>query len=415
VIPVPGRLAHGAPAAAALAVLLAAGGFVASPNPGKLVDEAARSMQKARETGDPTWYLHARAAVEQALAVDPSDYGALRARAWVLLGLHEFADARAAAERALAIEPNDFMNWANLTDALVELGDYPRAIDAADRLAELRPGVVAYTRVAGLQALRGDRASAIATLELAVAAAEQGTPEGLAWTLVHLGHEHLALGDADAAARAYERALAVVPDYHLALTGLGRARAAQGRLAEAITLTARAAERVPSPALYGTLGDLHDAAGDPAEAERHWDLVPVMERLAAARGATYGREVALFLADHDREPAEALRLARIEAARRDDVYTDDVLAWALAKNGRPVQAIRAAHRAFRLGTEDAAFHYHAGMIAKALGRSRSAARHLRRALALDPAFDVRQGPIARAALDALEGQRLARADHRDVR
>src|SRR5262249_17415332 len=178
---------------------------------------------------------------------------------------------------------------------------------------------------------------------------------------------------------------------------------------------ARAAEPVPSPALYGTLGDLHDAAGDPAEAERHWDLVPVMERLAAARGATYGREVALFLADHDREPAEALRLARIEAGRRDDVYTDDVLAWALAKNDRPVQAMRAAHRALRLGTEDAAFHYHAGMIAQALGRSRSAARHLGRALALDPAFDVRQGPIARAALDALEGQRLARADHRDVR
>src|SRR5262249_6044965 len=137
VIPMPGRLAHGAPAAAALAVLLAAGGFVASPDPGKLVDEAARSMQKARETGDPTWYVHASGAVERALAIDPSDYGALRARAWVLLGMHEFGEARAAAERALAIEPNDFMNWANLTDALVELGDYPQAIDAADRLAEL--------------------------------------------------------------------------------------------------------------------------------------------------------------------------------------------------------------------------------------------------------------------------------------
>src|SRR5262249_6118082 len=188
-----------------------------------------------------------------------------------------------------------------------------------------------------------------------------------------------------------------------------------GRLADAITFTARAAERVPVPALYGTLGDLHAAAGDLAEAERQWDLVRVMERLAAAQGATYGREVALFLADHGREPAAAVRLARVEAAGRDDVYTDDVLAWALAKNDRPVEAMRAAHRALRLGTEEAAFHYHAGMIARALGRPRSAVRHLRRALALDPAFDVRQGPTARATLDALESPPLARADRRDAR
>ena len=403
------------PVAVGLLILLAGGNLPASPTPSSLVEEASRSMQKARETGDPTWYVHARAAVDQALAMDASDYGALRANAWVLLGLHEFADARAAAEQALALEPDDFMNWANLTDALVELGDYPRAVDAADRLAGLHPGVVAYTRVAGLQALLGNRAEGIATLGQAVAAAEQGAPEGLAWTLVHLGHEHLALGDAAAASRAYERALAVFPDYHLALAGLARARAAEGRLSEAIALTARAAERVPTPAIYGALGDLHEAAGDAAEAERNWDLVRVMERLASAQGTTYGREVALFLADHDRDPAEALRLARTEAGRRDDVYTDDVLAWALAKNDRPAEAMRAAHRALRLGTEEAAFQYHAGMIARALGRPRAAERHLRRALALNPAFDVRQGPTARATLDALENPRLARADGREAR
>ena len=97
------------------------------------------------------------------------------------------------------------------------------------------------------------------------------------------------------------------------------------------------------------------------------------------------------------------------------MYTDDVLAWALAKNDRPAEAMRAAHRALRLGTEEAAFHYHAGMIARALGRQRVAERHLRRALALNPAFDVRQGPTARATLDTLENPRLARADERGAR
>ena len=140
------------PVAVGLLILLTGGNLPASPTPSSLIEEASRSMQKARETGDPTWYVHARAAVDQALAMDASDYGALRAKAWVLLGMHEFADARTAAEQALALQPDDFMNWANLTDALVELGEYPRAVAAADRLAGLHPGVVAYTRVAGLQA-----------------------------------------------------------------------------------------------------------------------------------------------------------------------------------------------------------------------------------------------------------------------
>ena len=384
----------------------------------ELVEAATRAMRSARETGDPTWYGHARASVDRALELDPTDFAALRTKCWVLLGQHEFREARALAEEALAREPDDWASWANLTDALVELGEYDRAVDAADRLATLRPGVPAYTRVAGLQALLGDRATAIATLEVAVAAAEHAEPETLAWTLVHLGHEHLALGDLPAAASAYERALAAFPGYHLALVGLARARAAQGRIAEAIELASRAADRVPTPAIYGLLGDLQAAAGNAAESERQFELVRVMERLAAAQGTSYGREVALFLADHDRDLADALRLARDDAARRGDVYGDDVLAWALYKNGRAAEAKRASTRALRLATEDAVFHYHAGIIARALGQPRAAARHLGRALALDPAFDVRQAPMARAALDAVRRSpdtRLALALESDSR
>jgi tetratricopeptide (TPR) repeat protein len=380
----------------------------AVPEVARLVEAASQAMRRARETGDPTWYGHARAAVDRARLLDPPDFAALRTQAWVLLGLHEFTAARTVAEEALARDPADWPSWANLTDALVELGDYARAADAADRLAELRPGVAAWTRVAGLQGLLGDRRAAIATLELAATAAAAAEPETLAWTLVHLGHEQRGLGRHEDAADSSERALAAFPDYHLALLGLARARAAQGGLDQAIALAARAFERVPAPETAGLLGDLYDAAGARSEAEQHWELVRVMERLAAAQGTSYGREVALFLADHDRELPDALRLARADVAARPDVYGFDVLAWTLHKNARHAEAKRAASRALRLGTESAAFHYHAGMIARALHRPRAAARHLARALALDPAFDVRQAPAARAALDALGDTRLAR-------
>ncbi len=395
--------------------MLGAGGVGAAPDVARtpadtLVARATGCMQQARETGDPSWYDRAGAAVDEALRLEPSHYAAGRAQAWVLLGQHRFAAARVAAEQARDRAPDDFWNWANLTDACVELGDYACAEDAADRLMALRPGVVAYTRIAGLQALFGDRRAAIETLTIAErsAAADTRHPETSAWVLVHLGHEHLALGDVAAATRAYDDALVTLPDYHLALAGLARARAASGRIDEAIALYERVVERVPSITASAALGDLYAATGDTRRAEQQYALAVAMQHLAVVQQGTYGREMALFLADHDRDPAGAVRLARAEAAWRDDVYTADALAWALHKAGRSREAMRAAHRALRLGTEDAAFHHHAGLIALALGHPRPAARHLRRALALNPAFDVRQAAVARATLAEIDGDRMVR-------
>jgi len=97
-----------------------------------------------------------------------------------------------------------------------------------------------------------------------------------------------------------------------------------------------------------------------------------------------------------------LRLAEQEAAVRDDIYTDDTLAWACYKNGRLARAKRAASRAQRLGTEDALLDYHAGVIAAALGRPGAGRRHLRHALALNPHFDLHEVPRAKALLAELD-------------
>ena len=184
-------------------------GTVATPD--DYVELASAFMRKSRESGDPGYYARASAALDRALALDPNDYPALRVRAWVLLGRHDFRGALATAERAREVEPGDWWNYGTLADAEIELGDYDRAADAAQRMVDLRPGLPAYTRVAFLRALFGDRAGAIDILGLAVAAGSRQDPETLAWTLVHLGHEHFALGNFEAAAAAYTRALAVFP------------------------------------------------------------------------------------------------------------------------------------------------------------------------------------------------------------
>ena len=374
----------------------------AAATPDDYVALASAFMRKSRESSDPGYYGRANAAVERALALDPNDYGALRTAPWVLLGLHDFQGALAAAERARAVEPEDWWNYGTLADARVELGDYAHALQAAQRMVDLRPGLPSYARAAFLRALFGDRAGAIELLRLAVAAGSAREPEGRAWALVHLGHEYFATGDLAAAGRAYARALDVFPEYYLALSGLGRVRAAEGQLAAAGDLYCRAVARVPAPDLIAALGDVYAAAGDADEAERQYALVEYVGKVAEAVGTTYGRQLALFYADHDRRLPDALRLAEQEATMRGDIYTDDALAWALYKNGRPAPAARAAHRALRLGTEDALLEYHAGLIAAAAHHPRRAARHLRRALGLNPYFDLRQAPIARARLAALD-------------
>ncbi len=383
-------LAAAAPTAADRAITTAERRVERSASAEALVELAAAFMRKAREVGDPSYYDRAAAALARALVVEPGHYGALRARAWVLLGKHEFASALRAARSARRAQPDDWWNYGNLADACTELGYYRGAMRATMRMMALRPGLPAYARVAALRALSGDRRGAIDALELALGASDPADPEQRAWLLTYLGHEHWALGELGRAAIGYEDALAAFPDYHLALPGLARVRAAEGRTAEAIALYERALSVAPTPSVAGALGDAEAAAGNSARARASYDFAVYMGRVATARGKTLGRELALFLADHDRDLDEAFRLAAADARARDDVYTDDALAWVLFKLGRVPRAKRAMARALRLGTEEATFHYHAAMIAAALAKPGAAERHMRAARALNPHFDGRQ-------------------------
>ena len=381
-------LAGAAPTAADRALTSAEHRVQRESSADALIDLASAFMRKAREIGDSSYYDRAAAALDRALVAEPAHYGALRTRAWVLLGKHEFANALRAARTARRVQPNDWWNYGNLADACAELGYYRGATHATVRMMALRPGLPAYTRVAALRALFGDRRGAIEALELALDASDPSDPEQRAWILTYLGHEHWALGEVERAATRYESALATFPDYHLALPGLARVRAAQGRTAEAIALYERAVAVLPTPSIAGALGDAQAASGNPVAARASYDFAVYMGRVATARGRTLGRELALFLADHDRDLDEAFRLAHAEASVRDDVYTDDALAWVLFKQGRLPRAKRAIARALRLGTEEASFHYHAALIAAALGKPRAARRHLRAAQALAPRVDA---------------------------
>ena len=79
----------------------------------------------------------------------------------------------------------------------------------------------------------------------------------------------------------------------------------------------------------------------------------------------------------------------------------DAYAWALYANGRYEEAARIVARALRLGTGNALFLFHAGMIERERGRDVAAQRLLGRAVATNPHFSILYATIAERALRGL--------------
>ena len=84
---------------------------------------------------------------------------------------------------------------------------------------------------------------------------------------------------------------------------------------------------------------------------------------------------------------------------------DDAYAWALHANGRDEEARAWSSKALALGTRNALFEFHAGVIEQSLGNVAGAQEHLSQALAINPSFSLKWAPVARAAFEQLGGAR----------
>jgi tetratricopeptide (TPR) repeat protein len=170
---------------------------------------------------------------------------------------------------------------------------------------------------------------------------------------------------------------------------------ALGRLRTARALEQAAVDRVPLPQYVTLLGDLDRALGRTRAARREYALIGVIEKLLAANGVRNDLDIALFDVDHGHRLGHALALARRGYQERPSIFGDDVLAWALARNGRCGEALEYSRRALRLGTEDPVKLFHRGAIAACLGDRATARVFYRRALALNPRFSLVWAPVAR--------------------
>ena len=351
-------------------------------------------QQRARETGDPTYYTKSQGALERALALDPKDSFAYSGLGSLALSRHRFTKALALGEQAHALAPTVARNYGVIGDAEIELGRYREAFHDFDVMNKLLPDLSSYSRVSYGRELRGNTSGAIKAMKLAVDAAT-GAKEPTAWTHVQLGKLYFNHGRYGPALRETRLANATFPEYAYGLDAQAQVEAALGRLQRAIALERAAVDAIPLPQYVGALGDLYRVTGHPALARRQYALIGAIERLLRANGVRTDLEIALFDVDHGIAPKHALALARIGQRDRPSIDGDDVLAWALARNGRCAEALPYSRAALRLGTRDALKFFHRGMIERCLGHDPAARSWFRRALALNPHFSLLWAPVAR--------------------
>jgi tetratricopeptide (TPR) repeat protein len=351
-------------------------------------------QQSARETGDPTYYTKSGEALRRALRLAPRDLIATSGLGSLALSRHRFREALALGRRAHAISPTTVRNYGVIGDALVELGRYREGFRAFDAMASMKPDVSSYARIGHARYLLGDVPGAIDALKLAVdAAAGQGETE--AWTHVQLSKVYFSVGRTSHAAAEARSALRAFPGYALGYDALAWAQFAQGRLQQAIRSEQSAVNRIPLPQYVSMLGDLYRVTGNEKEARRQYALIRVIERLLVANGVKTDLETALFDVDHGIRLPASLALARAAHRERPSIDGDDVVAWALERNGQCGEAQRYSRRALRLGTLDALKMFHRGMIERCLGNRAEAAHWFARALRLNPQFSLLWAPVAR--------------------
>jgi tetratricopeptide (TPR) repeat protein len=316
------------------------------------------------------------------------------------LARHDFDGALRFGRRASEVDPYGADAFGVIGDALLELGRYDEAFDAFQTMVDTRPDLAAYARVSYARELQGDVPGAVRAMTLAFDAA--ATPADGAWVAYQLGELAFGSGDVADAASWYRRGLDLDPSFVPNLAGTAKVAWARGDLRLAIDRYREVTTRYPAPEFVVALADLYRVTGRDALADEQQAVVRALHELAGGNGVNADLELAVFDADHG-DVRGALIAARAEWSRRKSVHVADALAWALYANGRYRAAAAYADRALRLGTENATFLFHAGMIRVALGDQEGARPLLRGAVAANPNFSILHAGTAERVLARLGG------------
>ncbi len=357
-------------------------------------------IRRARSTGDFTLNEKAVMSVNKALEIAPADENSRKLRASLYLTYHKFDEALALGKELESASPNDAFVYGILTDANFELGNYDDAVAAAQKMVDTRPNSASYARVAHLRSFYGDMKGAVEMFKLAARTADPADKEAQSWCLTQLGDEYWKYGKYADAARTYDEALSILPDYYLALVSKGRNLASQNDLTGAAEVLTAATNRIPNVEATIMLGNIYQKLGDNEKAKQQYALVEIIEAKLGVNNDQ--KRLALLWADEEINLDKALEITTRESKMRSDVLTADAHAWVLYRRGAFAEAQASISSAMRLKSNDARMLFHAGQIEKALGHTTEAKRLMSQVVKLNPEFDILQADNAKSSLAELK-------------
>jgi tetratricopeptide (TPR) repeat protein len=247
-------------------------------------------LQKARETGDPSYYTKSEKLFDHALSSNPNHTEALIGKASLAMSRHQFAVARDIAVRAASLNTYSAAARGILADAYVQLRDYGNAVRVLDEMVRLKPNLSSYSRISYMRELKGDTDGAISAMEMAIQA---GAPDGenTAWCIVQLGNLYLGKAKLAEAEVAYHAALRRFPNYVHANAGLAKVSAARKDYAAAAAYYQKAIDSVPMPEFLIGLSVVYQKMGRPADARAQLQLVSNIKKVYEANGVSMDAEI----------------------------------------------------------------------------------------------------------------------------
>jgi len=365
---------------------------------------AEQYLQRYRERGDIDDVLRSQKDAIVSLRAQPhGNFPAELQLASVYLTLHKFYNALAITRHIETFNPDDRM-FSREASLDLEVGAYDlanrrlNAVKTADRDDGWRVVESRYLELTGhLTAARELLAKASANAN----AAFENSAQQRAWYFFRQGEMAFEAGDNDAAITDERQSIALFPNYADGYRLLARFECALHRWTECLADATTSANYVPFPETLGYEADAQRAVGDAAGAARTDGLIRTIEKIGNMQHIS-DRLLAIYYSEHRIHTKDAYEIAKRELKVRDDIFTEDTLAWAAAMAGRWNEARTASAKALRFDTENSLLQYHGGIIELHFAEREQAKRRFEKAVALNASFHPAYADDARSQLAALQ-------------
>jgi tetratricopeptide (TPR) repeat protein len=366
---------------------------------------ASQYLARYREHFDVADALRAERFARTSLTVQPAaNPAAEMTLAAALTALHQFREAQQHAQRAWREQPWDPGAASTVASLDIELGDYAAAARILNKPISTPNEIASWDTVAArFDELTGRLQTArdlVGRASRDVDEVIDNPAEARAWYHWRQGDLAFEAGDIAGAERDERDALGIYPEYAKAWGTLARIYWAQKLWPQTLDAATKASNLVPLPEYLDYKADAQRGLGNQSGYQQTRDLIRTIEFLGNVKGIN-DRLIATFYDEHGIYLDDALKIAQRDLAARDDIFSEDTLAWALAQKGLWYQARLHAERAVRLGTPDARLQFHAAVIAMHTGHEGEARRRFEYALSLNPRFHPVYADDARRLLARL--------------